>query len=233
MHVAQCSVVKAINTDSKNARVRWMADAGNDRGVGMSMESGPVDLGDQSGRVVINFPNDSFWLIQAAIGVPCSVYAFEQYVADHIDAALVFGSFGVVWMLVRARFKTRSPAWALVDLANKKLRLKQRWPKCSEIDIDISNLKSVEAHVTRFQRFPVTLLNLHFEGGKKETVVFDVDSDETRFFSTPNEVVPPAVIELAKMLSEVACKNIELEKSLSKSELQMLYEKSIEEIRSA
>jgi hypothetical protein len=210
-----------------------MAEVGNAQGKCRSMESEPIDLGDPSGQVVVNFPGDHFWLFQIAIGVLCSVYAFKEYVDDHIVAALVTVSLGVSMLLARAKFKTRPPEWALVDPASKILRLKQRWPKCSEIEIDISKLESVDAYVPRFQRFPVTLLNLHFEGMEKVSIVFDVESSETRFLAIPNEVVPLTVTELANMLSEVACKNNELKKSLNKSELQILYEKTIEEIRSA
>jgi len=155
-----------------------------------------------SDLIVINFPSDRFLLLQIVVGVLCSVYAFKEYVDGHIDTSIITILIGGAIMFARARFKTRPPEWALVDPANKILRLKQRWPKCSEIEFDISKLKSVEAYVPRFQRFPVTLLNLHLEGVDKVSIIFDVESNETRFFATPNEVVPPSVKELVRVLQK-------------------------------
>lgn len=175
---------------------------------------------DQLGPIVINFPRDNFLLIQIGIGALFSVYAFKEYVDGTIGILSTPILMGGAILFARAKFKTRPPKWALVDPVNKILRLKQRWPKCSEIEIDISKLQSVEAYVPRFQRFPVTLLNLYFEGTSKPakpslvgtllnlhaeeidkaTIIFDVESSETRFFATPNEVVPPSVEELVSVL---------------------------------
>jgi hypothetical protein len=157
---------------------------------------------DKAGMIVINFPRDNFLLLQTVVGVTCSVYAFKEFVEGNIDASIIIILIGVAIILARAKFKTRPPEWALVDPVNRILRLKQRWPKNSEIEFDISKLKSVEAHVPRFQRFPVTLLNLHFEEMERVSIIFDVESNETRFFATPNEVVPPSVEELVKVIQK-------------------------------
>lgn len=180
--------------------------------------------GRDTGQVVIHFPSDGFLLTQIAVGTLFSVYAFKEYVDGTIGTLSIPILMGGAILFARARFKTRPPEWALVDPERKILRLKQRWPKCSEIEIDISKLESVEAYVPRFQRFPVTLLNLYFEGtGKpagrnsslvgtllnlhseeidKTSIIFDVESSETRFFATPNEVVPPSVEELVRVLQK-------------------------------
>jgi hypothetical protein len=158
----------------------------------------PADGG--SSHVVIRFPSDWFWVDQFIIGVLGSVWAFKVFVDGHPVASILLIVTAMFLILLRAKFKIRSPKWVSIDPINKTMRVKQRWPHRTETAIDISKLSSIEAYVPRFQRFPYSVVQLNFDGLDKQTIYFGVESNETRFFATPNEVVPVSVEELVKVL---------------------------------
>lgn len=47
------------------------------------------------------------------------------------------------------------------------------------------------------------MVNLYFDGIEKQTIYFDVESDETRFLATPTEAIPRSVCALVKALRAV------------------------------
>lgn len=160
-----------------------------------------------SHTIVINFPSDSFLVTQVVIGCLSSLYAFKEYVDDHIVTSILLILLGILIILIRAKFKTRTPEWVSIDPINKVMRLKQRWPLRTVIEIDISKLKLVKAFVQRFRRFPYSVVELYFNDMEKRSIFFHVQSRETRFFATPNEVVPASVEELAGVLRKIAIEN--------------------------
>lgn len=154
--------------------------------------------------IVIHFPSDGFLLMQIAGGGPLALSAFGMYVKDQFSTSVVLICMAILFVAIRAKFKTRPPDWASIDPSNKIMRLKQRWPHRAETIVDISKLKFVDVYVQRFRKFPHSVVELNFDDTTKRSLFFDVESSETRFFATPNEVVPVSVEELAQVLREVA-----------------------------
>lgn len=135
----------------------------------------------------IYFGNDRFWLVNLVVAFMWVVCAMSSLLKSPLAGAVMFVLI-LLWIIFRITFEKRSPQWVEVDVPNKVMHMKPRWPRKENTCIHLQGLVAVETHVP-MSRFPRAILELAFSDGSKKSIYFDLEKSSTSFFSIPKEVI--------------------------------------------
>lgn len=147
-----------------------------------------------------HFSSKNFWISNVALLLFWSLYACVEFLKGSVKVSIGLFLFGVLWVSIRVFFEsTKIVGSVLVDKINNSIWVKYPWPSRHEKSINLDDLSKVDTYLT-VSRFPYAVIQMSFLNKPKVLLTFRPDSKSTGFFSTPKEVIPDSVLNIAAII---------------------------------
>lgn len=147
------------------------------------------------------FSSRSFWITNATLFLFWSLYSCVELLKGGFALPIGLFLLGVLLILIRIAFvNTRVVRSVLVDQINNNVQVKFHWPSRHEKIINLDGLSKVDTYLT-ISRFPYAVIRMDFMNKPEILLTFRPDSKSTSFFSTPEEVIPDSILNIAAIIS--------------------------------